>query len=160
MTDNQASSSTEHLIRIPLLQPRLSAFTLSATPVLTTSNLSKARRVMARPRGLTFTWWWRCGLCLWHKPTELAHFLLFCSCACFCLYGSFNCISFHKFSRQLPAFSLCSSGLISALLVLSTSQFCTQVIKSQFSKIYQISPDTNSHKTKHTLTNTKNVSKN
>ena len=27
---------------------------------------------------------------------------------------------FHKFSRQLSAFSLCSSGLISALLVLST----------------------------------------
>ena len=31
-----------------------------------------------------------------------------------------NCISSHKFSRQLSAFSLCSSGLISALLVLST----------------------------------------
>ena len=35
------------------------------------------------------------------------------------IYG-FNCISFHKFSRQLSAFSLCSSGLISTLLVLST----------------------------------------
>ena len=45
---------------------------------------------------------------------------LFCSCVCFCLYSPFNCISFHKFSRQLYAFSLCSSGLISALLVLST----------------------------------------
>ena len=32
----------------------------------------------------------------------------------------FNCVSFYKFSRQLSAFSLCSSGLISALLVLST----------------------------------------
>ena len=32
----------------------------------------------------------------------------------------FNRISFHNFSRQLSAFSLCSSGLISALLVLST----------------------------------------
>ena len=40
-------------------------------------------------------------------------------CVCFSLYGCFNCISFHKFSRQLSAFSLCSSGLISALLVLS-----------------------------------------
>ena len=24
-------------------------------------------------RGLTFTWWGCYGLCLWHKPTELAH---------------------------------------------------------------------------------------
>ena len=38
----------------------------------------------------------------------------------FCLHGPFNCISFHKFSRQLSVLSLCSSGLISALLVLST----------------------------------------
>ena len=45
---------------------------------------------------------------------------LFCSCVCFCLYGPFNRISFPKFSRQLSAFSLCCSGLISALLVLLT----------------------------------------
>ena len=57
---------------------------------------------------------------VWHKPAELAHSLLFCSCVYFCLYGSFNCISFHKFSRQLSVFSLCSCGLSSALLVLST----------------------------------------
>ena len=31
-----------------------------------------------------------------------------------------NCASFHTFFRQLSAFSLCSSGLISALVVLST----------------------------------------
>ena len=31
----------------------------------------------------------------------------------FGLSGPFNCISFHKFSRHLPAFSLCSSGLLS-----------------------------------------------
>ena len=37
---------------------------------------------------------------------------LLCSCVCFCLYSSFNCISFHKFSRQLSASSLCSSALI------------------------------------------------
>ena len=55
-----------------------------------------------------------------HKPTKLAHFLLFCFCVYFSLYGPFNCISFHKFSRKLSVFSLCSSGLISALLVLST----------------------------------------
>ena len=36
------------------------------------------------------------------------------------LYGPFNCISFYEFSRRLFVFSLCSSGLISALLVLST----------------------------------------
>ena len=55
-----------------------------------------------------------------HKPAELAHFFLLCSCVYFCLYGPFNCISFHKFSRQLSVSSVCSSGLRSALLVLST----------------------------------------
>ena len=50
---------------------------------------------------------------------SLAPPFLFCSGVCFCLYSPFNCISFHKFSRQLSAFSLCSSGLISALVVLS-----------------------------------------
>ena len=29
---------------------------------------------------------------VWHKPTELSHSFLFCSCVCFCLYGPFNCI--------------------------------------------------------------------
>ena len=74
----------------------------------------------ARPRGLTFTWWGCCGLCPWHKLTELAHSFLVCSCVCFCLCGPFNCISFHKFSRKLSAFSICSSGINSAELVLST----------------------------------------
>ena len=75
-----------------------------------------------RPRGLTFTWWGWYGLCPRHRPTELTHyfFCLFCSYVCFCLYGPFNCISFDKFSGQLSSFSLCSSGLISAVLVLST----------------------------------------
>ena len=71
------------------------------------------------PSGLTFTWWGCCGLCFWHQPTELAHSFSFCSCVYICLNDPFNCISFHKFSRQLPAFSLCSSSLISAFLVLS-----------------------------------------
>ena len=70
--------------------------------------------------GLTFTWCGCRSLCLWHKLTELAHSFSCCSCVCFCLYGPFNCIPFHEFSRQLSAFSLCSSGLISAFLVLST----------------------------------------
>ena len=68
------------------------------------------------PHGPTFTWWGCCRLCFWQKPTELAHSFLFCSCVCFCLYGLFECISFHKFCWQLSAFSLCSSGHISALV--------------------------------------------
>ena len=62
------------------------------------------------PRRLTFTWWGCCGLYQRHKPTDFAHSFLFRSCVCFCLHGPFNCISFHKFSQQLSAFSLCSSG--------------------------------------------------
>ena len=57
---------------------------------------------------------------VWHKPTELAHSFSFCSCVYFCLYGPFNCISFHQFFQLPSVFWLCSSGLISALLVLST----------------------------------------
>ena len=64
------------------------------------------------PHRLTFTWWGCYSLCPGHKPAELAHSFLFCSCVCFCLYGPFDCISFHKFSQQLSTFSLCSSGLI------------------------------------------------
>ena len=73
--------------------------------------------------GLAFTWWGCCRLGLWHqhhhKPTELAHSFLVCSCVCFGLYIPFNCISFQKFSRQFSAFSLYSSSLISSLMVLS-----------------------------------------
>ena len=43
-------------------------------------------------------------------PTPFTLFLYL-----FLSYGPFICISFHKFSRQLSAFSLCSSDLISAL---------------------------------------------
>ena len=52
-------------------------------------------------------------------------FLLFCVCVYFCLYGPLKLIWFHKFSRQLSVFSLCSSGLISVLLVLSS--ICNRV---------------------------------
>ena len=62
-----------------------------------------------------------------HKPTGLAHSFLFCSCVYFCLYGPFTCISFHQFSRQLSAFSLCSSANTSALLVLSTIYLLIEV---------------------------------
>ena len=74
----------------------------------------EGRFLFSSHHSLTFKWWGCCGLCLWHKPTELAHSFLFCSCVCFCLYGPFNCISFHKFSWQFSPFSLFSSSLISA----------------------------------------------
>ena len=48
----------------------------------------------------------------------------------FNLYGPFNCISFFNFSRKLFAFSLCSSRLISALLVLSTAYLFMKVFLS------------------------------
>ena len=72
------------------------------------------------PGRLTFSLWGCYSLCPRYKLTELAHSFLFRSYVYFCLYGPFNCISFHKFSQQLSTFSLCSSGLSSALLVLST----------------------------------------
>ena len=50
-----------------------------------------------------------------NQPSSPTPFFLFCSCVCFCLYGPFNCISFHKFTQQLSVFSLYSSGPISAL---------------------------------------------
>ena len=83
------------------------------SPPMTTEHLPQhcpmhdgLRGDMARNlRGLTFTWWRCYSLCLWHKPTELAHSFWFCSCICFCLHGPFNCISFHKFSGQLSVFS-------------------------------------------------------
>ena len=42
-------------------------------------------------------------------------FILFL-CLILSLSWPFNCISFHKFSRQLSVFSLCSFGLISCLI--------------------------------------------
>ena len=71
------------------------------------------------PRGLTFTWWGCCGSCQGHTPTELAYSFLICSCVYFCFNDHFNCISFHKFCRQLSAFSLFSSSLNSDLLFIS-----------------------------------------
>ena len=43
------------------------------------------------------------------------------------IYGLFNYISFHKFSQQLSIFSLCSSGLNTSLLILSTIYLFTKV---------------------------------
>ena len=68
------------------------------------------------PRGLIFTWCDSYGLYFWHKPTELARsfFIPFLCLFLSSVYDPFNCISFYKFSRQLSAFSFCSS----------TSYFC------------------------------------
>ena len=55
-----------------------------------------------------------------HAPSFFFNFFKFCFCVYLGLYGPFNCTSFHKFSRQLSAFALCSPGLISAFFVLST----------------------------------------
>ena len=48
----------------------------------------------------------------------------------FVVKAFFKCISFHKFSRQFSALSLYSSGLISAVWVLSTTHL---VVKVSFS---------------------------
>ena len=58
-----------------------------------------------------FMWWGCCALCQRREPTELALSFLFYCCVYFCLYGPFKCISFYRFSRQLSAFSFCSSSL-------------------------------------------------
>ena len=62
-----------------------------------------------------------------NQPSLHVLFFLFCSCVHLRLYSPFNCISFNKFSRQLSVLSLCSSGLISALLVLLTSYLVMKV---------------------------------
>ena len=70
------------------------------------------------PRGLTFSWRGCYGLCPRHKPVALARsfYSARVSVSVFMTLAT----EFHsiKFSRQLSAFPLCSSGLNSALLVL------------------------------------------
>ena len=71
------------------------------------------------PRGVTHTWWGRYGLCLRHTPTKLAR-----SFYCPCVVSAFMALStvFHSLnSPDNSSFSDCSSGLISAVLVLSTT---------------------------------------
>ena len=70
-----------------------------------------------------------------HQPSLPPPFFLFCSCVCFCLYSPFSCISFHKFSRQLSAFSLSSSGLIFALLVLSIIYLFMKVSQPRYNPL-------------------------
>ena len=56
-----------------------------------------------------------------NQPSLPTPFILFL--CLFFSYGPFTCISFHKFSRKLSVYSLCSPSLISASLVLSTIYF-------------------------------------
>ena len=103
-----------------LLWPLTAVFARSSVRPWSTSGIDRPLQdPLKGPRGLTFTWWGCCDLCSGHKPIDLAHSLKKISfCVYFCIYGTFDCISFRKFSRQLSAFLLCSSGLIFALLVL------------------------------------------
>ena len=73
-----------------------------------------------------------------HQPSLPASFFLFCSCVYFSLYIPFNCILFHKFSRQLSAFSLCSSGLNSGLLSfqLYTASLCESLHQPWYNQLW------------------------
>ena len=90
---------------------------------------SRLPQYLPRPRLLTFTWQRCYGSCQRRKPTELAHSFSFCSCVCFCLmalstvFHSINCPDDSPFSH-------CSSGLISASLVLSTLYLFMKVFLS------------------------------
>ena len=115
---------------------RLTLYTQIVGPTLSAWLLTLLWLFLYCITNIFILWWWSprahllwgCyGLCQRHKLTKLAHSFLFCACVCFCLYGPFNSISFHKFFRQLFAFSLCSSGINSALLVLSTTYLFTKV---------------------------------
>ena len=69
------------------------------------------------PWGLTFSWWGCYGLCLWHKPTELAHSFY----SVLVTVSVFMALSTVFHSINYPDNSLLSySVLVSALLVLST----------------------------------------
>ena len=64
---------------------------------------------------------------VWHKPNRAAHFFHSVLVSVSVFMALSTVLHFHKFSRQLSAFSLCSFGLISALLVLSTKYLFMKV---------------------------------
>ena len=71
------------------------------------------------PRGITFSWWVCYGLCLRHKPSELAHSFhtVLVSVSVFMALSTV----FHSMdSPDNSSLSHCSSDLISASLALST----------------------------------------
>ena len=49
--------------------------------------------VHGHPRRLAFTWWGCCRSCLWHKPAELVHTFVFCSCVFMALSTVFHSIN-------------------------------------------------------------------
>ena len=81
------------------------------------SNCCCCRCFFFCPRRVTFTWWGCSGLCFFILTNRTCPFLFILFSCLFLFYGPFNCISLHKFSRQLSAFSLCSSSILSALLI-------------------------------------------
>ena len=90
-----------------------------------------------RPRGLTFPWGDGVGgmgdgnvtvyVLNINPPSLPTTFILF-----FCPFLSLwpVCISFHEFSRQLSTFSLCSTELISAFMILVTTCLFMKVLLS------------------------------
>ena len=62
-----------------------------------------------------------------NQPSLPTPFILFL--CLFLSYGPLTCISFHKLSRQLYVFALCSPSLISASLVLSTIYLFLSLLK-------------------------------
>ena len=78
--------------------PRYKATFMRVRPFFKTIY-SQTFPFMFSPPGLTFVWWVCCRLCLWHKPSELAHSFLFCSRVCFCLHDPFSSISLNKFTQ-------------------------------------------------------------
>ena len=74
-------------------------------------------------------WWGCCGLCLWHKPTQLAHSfssILLSISVFMALSEVFHSINSPK-NFPVSTFSLCSSSLLSASLVLSTTYLSVKV---------------------------------
>ena len=76
---------------------------------------------------------WDVTIYVLHKPIQLAHSFLFCSCVYFCLCGPFNYISFHKSPRH-PSISH------SVLLVLILPYWSFLLHISLFMKV-SLSPD-------------------
>ena len=119
------SNTSRPIISFLLSQQELSICISTDRQIVT--PLTYLTQYVTKPVCFTLPWSLRAHLhvvgMLWFMPltlTELTHSSLFRSCVYFCLYDPFNCILFHKFPWQWSVFSLCSSGLISVLLVLST----------------------------------------
>ena len=77
--------------------------------------------IMQSIKGLTLTASEKCWQSLQCGISALLVLPIYTKVSCF--YGLFNWFSFHKFYRQLSAFSLCSSDFFSALLVLPISLY-------------------------------------